>query len=60
MDLVEKVIELAAQHGEESEPQMEVGDLQEALRIAWKVMSRQQRGQAFNEIRAMVFGDKII
>jgi hypothetical protein len=49
--LVEKIIEAAKTHGEESEPDMEVGDLQGALRAAWTVMSPEQRKAAFEAVR---------
>lgn len=40
---VELVIEAAESHGESSEPDHEVGDLQDALRAAWDLMSGGQR-----------------
>ena len=40
---VEHYINAAAQHGEDSEPDHEVGDLQEFLRAAWNLMSADQR-----------------
>lgn len=58
MELVEKVFELADEHGQESEAGMQIGDLEEALRIAWKVMTPVQRCQAYEEIRATVFGNE--
>jgi hypothetical protein len=55
VDLVEKLIERAEKHGQESEPCMQVGDLEEALRIVWKVLTPSQRRRAFEEILAHVF-----
>jgi hypothetical protein len=36
---IEAVIEAAKQHGEAGDPDMEVGDLQVALRQLWKLLS---------------------
>ena len=41
--LVEGVIRGAELHGEESEPDMEIGDLQGALRAAYKLLSPSKR-----------------
>lgn len=41
---LDKFIDAASRHGEEfGEPDHEVGDLQDALRIAYKVMNAKQR-----------------
>jgi hypothetical protein len=40
---VESYISAAAAHGRESEPDHEVGDLQQLLRAAWGIMSPEQR-----------------
>lgn len=40
---LETVFEMARQHGEDSDPDHEVGDLQELLRQAWEIMSPDQR-----------------
>jgi hypothetical protein len=40
---VEKIIEMACGHGEMSEPEMEVGDLQQALRIVWRALTGYQQ-----------------
>ncbi len=40
---IELVIEAAEHHGRDSEPDMEIGDLQEALRLAWGLMDARQR-----------------
>lgn len=37
------ILEAARAHGESSEPDHEVGDLQDALRAAWRIMSAGQR-----------------
>jgi hypothetical protein len=42
-DDIEIVIVAAQRHGEDSEPDHEVGDLQEALRLAWNFMSHAMR-----------------
>ena len=42
-DLVEEIIAAAERHGEQSEPDHEVGDLQDALRAAWALLSPDQR-----------------
>ena len=42
---VEFYIEAAQQHGEDSEPDHEVGDLQDFLRAMWAVLSVEQRRQ---------------
>lgn len=41
--LIEVVIDGCQGHGRESDPDHEVGDLQIALRLAWRLMSAQQR-----------------
>jgi hypothetical protein len=40
---VEFLIEAAKQHGEDSEPDHEVGDLQEFLRVAYELMTTEQQ-----------------
>jgi hypothetical protein len=42
MNGVERLIDSAAQHGRDSEPDHEVGDLQEFLRLAWSLMDEKQ------------------
>jgi hypothetical protein len=39
---VERLIDSAAQHGRDSEPDHEVGDLQDFLRLAWSLMTDEQ------------------
>lgn len=43
MKTVEPLLSAAKTHGLESEPDHEVGDLQDALRVAWELMSKTQR-----------------
>jgi hypothetical protein len=42
---VEHLINVAQKHGEDSEPDHEVGDLQDILRATWKVLTPFQRSQ---------------
>lgn len=49
-DLVEQILRAAERHGLESEPDHEVGDLQDALREAWDHMTPEQRKAAFGEM----------
>ncbi len=51
-EFVYSLIECAATHGENSEPDHEVGDLQDLLVSCWSVMSPEQRGLALSEPRA--------
>lgn len=48
--LDEKITEAAKQHGEDSEPDMEVGDLQEALYAAWKELDPAARQRVFDSL----------
>jgi hypothetical protein len=48
-DLYEKIIEAAQQHGRDSEPDHEVGDLQDALRISIDQMFPDQVERLENE-----------
>lgn len=41
--------EAAAEHGRQGDPDHEVGDLQDCLREAWKVMNEEQRQKVLNE-----------
>lgn len=41
--LIDKVLEAATAHGEASEPDHEVGDLQQALRTAWELLGPVER-----------------
>lgn len=49
-ELIEQIIDHAKQHGEESEPDMEVGDLQEALRACWELLSPDQHTAVYAAI----------
>jgi hypothetical protein len=40
---IEEYILVAQQHGEDSEPDHEVGDLQDLLRAAWAMMTPEQQ-----------------
>lgn len=42
---IEVILEAARLHGQESEPDMEVGDLQELARALWKILTPKQRQQ---------------
>ena len=44
---VERLIDAADQHGVDSEPAHEVGDLQAYLRAAWSVMTQSQKTAVF-------------
>jgi hypothetical protein len=45
-----KAILLAAErHGDVGDPDHEIGDLQDALLIAWKTMNAEQKKQAWDE-----------
>jgi hypothetical protein len=55
-EAVEELIELAQEHGEESEPEMEVGDLQAALRVVWQMLTEDQQRMAHEQILTEVFG----
>lgn len=48
--LVEDIIQAAQQHGEESEPDHEVGDLQDALRLAWIKLSPEAQRAVHKEL----------
>jgi len=53
---VEVLIACAKEHGELSEPDHEVGDLQDILRVAWALMSDEQRVEALKheDVRAVL------
>jgi hypothetical protein len=46
--LIEAYIAAAEQHGKDSEPDHEVGDLQDMLRVAWSLMTPAQRVSFIN------------
>jgi hypothetical protein len=43
LELLDDLLDSARRHGKASEPDHEVGDLQDALRIAWASLSASQR-----------------
>jgi len=43
MKRIEQIIAAARAHGEDSEPDHEVGDLQEVLRACWSTMTQKAR-----------------
>lgn len=44
---VEQLIDAAQAHGEESEPDHEVGDLQDLVRSCWEIMTPAQRRRVY-------------
>ncbi|KWT69534.1 MULTISPECIES: hypothetical protein [unclassified Variovorax] len=42
---IERILDAAEQHGQNDDPDHEVGDLQDVLRAAWSLMSSEQRNQ---------------
>lgn len=46
----EQIIKAAEKHGQDSDPDFEVGDLQVALREAWKQMTPYQRAVALSNL----------
>lgn len=60
---VERILKAAEQHGQNSEPDHEVGDLQDVLRAAWSLMSTEQRNQlmaAAETVNVLQAGDDFI
>jgi len=51
----EELILLAQEHGAESEPDMEVGDLQQMLRWAWLAMNERQQQMVYRKCIAEIF-----
>jgi hypothetical protein len=49
---IEALIQSAKQHGLDSEPDHEVGDLQQLVRLAWGIMTDLQRGDLLVEAQA--------
>jgi hypothetical protein len=43
VETAEDLIKAAKQHGLQSEPEHEVGDLQEMVRASWRLMTNNQR-----------------
>jgi hypothetical protein len=46
---IEVVLEAAKLHGEDSDPDHEVGDLQDFARLCWKRLTPDQKREAFEE-----------
>lgn len=46
--MLDDFIKAATNHGRDSEPDHEVGDLQDMLRTAWKIMTPEQRIRFMN------------
>jgi hypothetical protein len=46
---LETLLRAARAHGDASEPDHEIGDLQDLVRRCWEVMAPFQRQQVFNE-----------
>jgi hypothetical protein len=42
-----ELMDAAEAHGRESEPDMEIGDLQQILHDAWERLTRQQRREVY-------------
>ncbi|CAN7783441.1 hypothetical protein LJR175_008322 [Variovorax sp. LjRoot175] len=60
---VERILNAAEQHGQNSEPDHEVGDLQDVLRAAWSLMSTEQRDQlmaAAETVNVLRAGDDFV
>ncbi len=55
---IEAIIQRAKKHGEESEPDMEVGDLQQVLRFIWGTLTSYQRRVLLKQITDEVYGDE--
>lgn len=43
MDDLERILTAATKHGQDADPDMEVGDLQQLARDLWKVLTPKQR-----------------
>ena len=54
---IEDVIDMAALHGEDSAPDMEVGDLQEALRLCWRYLSAGNKKLVLEQIQEAIDED---
>lgn len=54
MDRLEKLIEAARQHGLKSDPDHEVGDLQDILRTCWKYLKPVDQMAVYVQHRAKV------
>ena len=54
---IEGIIDAATRHGVESEPDMEVGDLQEALRLCWRYLSQGNKKLVLEQIQEAIDED---
>jgi hypothetical protein len=52
--LLEKLLEAAAAHGKRSEPDHEVGDLQDILRSCWQLLTSEQQRKAYEKHEEIV------
>jgi hypothetical protein len=46
-DLLDEIFSAARRHGQDSEPEHEVGDLQDALSVAWNLLTPAQQQQVY-------------
>lgn len=51
-EMLDALIAAAAKHGEESDPDHEVGDLQDILRACWERLTPRQRREVWGETSA--------
>lgn len=56
---LECILNSAQQHGEDSEPDHEVGDLQDALRIAWELLDGKGRQTLISRFFAEVADNEL-
>jgi hypothetical protein len=52
--MLQRLLDAAARHGEQSDPDMEAGDLAEILQACWKRLSFGQRRLVFDECKEIV------
>jgi len=57
--MIEKIIEIAHVHGVDSVPDMEVGDLQAALRICWQELTDYQQQVLYHRMLSEIFGEGV-
>lgn len=56
-EMLEVIFQSARKHGEESELEHEVGDLQDALQLAWQMLSKDQRCELYVAFKVGVTDD---
>ena len=56
MDRLELLIDAATAHGEKSESDHEVGDLQDILRVCWKLLTPEQQETVYLKFEERVSG----